>query len=396
MNKVSVFGLGKLGKPLAEHMASKGFNVIGVDVDPVKIENCEIAHTTTDYEYAVKNTDVSIIFVNTPNLDDGAFNLIYVNKVADNIGKTLKSLNKYHLIVLRSTVLPGATEEVIERIEKASDKKCGKDFGMIHSPEFLALGTETEDLKNPEYVLIGEYDYKSGSLYETICKTFMENNAPIIRTTLKNAELAKLMANNYITMKMNFANMIGEICDKTPGTDPDTISDILGHDSRIGRKFLTAGLSYGGTCFPRDNEALSYYFNQIGIETNFPKIMIRMNEHQIHRLSMKLVNRLIKIKGKQILILGTTFKPNTDVVVESASIKIVKNIQINKWIDISVHDPMAMENTKKVLGETVSYAENVQKEIDKADLTVLAVPWKEYLTLDYNKDRLFDCWRVLK
>ena len=404
MNKVSVFGLGKLGKPLAEHMASKGFNVIGVDVDPVKIENCEIAHTTTDYEYAVKNTDVSIIFVNTPNLDDGAFNLIYVNKVADNIGQTLKSLNKYHLIVLRSTVLPGATDEVIKRIEKVSGKKCGKDFGMIHSPEFLALGTETEDLKNPEYVLIGEHDKDAGDIYEAMCKIFMENDAPIIRTTLKNAELAKLMANNYITMKMNFANMIGEICDNTPGTDPDVISDILGHDSRIGRKFLTAGLSYGGTCFPRDNEALSYYLEQLDMDINLPRVLTVMNDHYSKIIVDKITNKLENlgnpiIKGElridKVLILGTSFKPNTDVVVESASIKIIQEL-INCGVEVIVHDPIAMENTKKVLGETVSYAENVQEAINNVDLTVLAVPWVEYRGFNYDKDKLFDCWRILK
>ena len=398
MNNVSVFGLGKLGKPLAKHMASKGFEVIGVDVDKDKLEDNGINPLyTMDYKYAVNHTDVSIIFVNTPNLDDGAFNLIYVNKVADNIGKSLIDKTSYHLIVLRSTVLPGATEEVIKRIEDASGKKCGKDFGMIHHPEFLALGTEIENIRNPEYVLIGEYDKKSGDLYEPICKKFMENNAPIIRTSLRNAELAKLMANNYITMKMNFANMIGEICDKVPGTDPDVISDILGHDSRIGRKFLTAGLSYGGTCFPRDNEALAYYLDKLNMDINFPKILTEMNENQVDRMSIMIINKLSKLQGNKVFILGTSFKPNTDVIVESASIKIIRNL-ISHGCRVSVHDPTALVNTRSMIGNNVDYIkdDNIQKEINNTDLTVLAVPWKEYKSLNYNKNRLFDCWRIIK
>jgi len=394
MKTISVFGLGKLGKPLAEFMSLKGFDVIGVDVDINKLSDTEIK-TTNDSEYAVKNTDVSIIFVNTPNLKEGAFNLVYVNEVADNIGKALKNKSSYHLIVLRSTVLPGSTERIIIRIESISGKKCGKDFGMIHHPEFLALGTETENIRNPEYILIGEYDKNSGNLYEPICKSIMENNAPIIRTNLINAELAKLMANNYITMKMNFANFIGEICDKIPNTNPDIISDILGHDSRIGRKFLTAGLSYGGTCFPRDNEALSYYLKQLEIDTKFPDVLIEMNDRQIDRIVAKITERMKDIRGNKILVLGTAFKIGTDVVVESASIKIIKKLFCNGF-NITVHDPLAIDNTKELLGNSVSYIKKVQKGIKSADLTVLTIPYDEYLKMKYKKNRLIDCWRMVK
>ena len=395
MKNVSCFGLGKLGSKLAEFMATKGFNVTGVDVDPEKLANCNIPHTTTNHFYAVENTDMSIIFVNTPNLKDGAFNLIYVNQVADNIGEALKRKDTYHLIVLRSTVLPGATEEVIKRIETASGKKCGKDFGMIHNPEFLALGTEIENIRNPEYVLFGEHDKKAGDLYEQICKNIMDNDAPIIRTNLINAELAKLMANNYITMKMNFANMIGEICDKTPGTDPDIISDILGHDSRIGRKFLTSGLSFGGTCFCRDNEALSYYLDGLDMNMNFPRVMTVMNDHQIDRISDKISKKIDDLRGTKLLVLGTAFKTGTDVVVESAAIKIIKKL-FGRGYSISVHDPLALNNTKEVLGNSVSYIKKIKKGIKSADLTVLANPCPEYLAQKYKKDRLFDCWRAIK
>jgi len=390
MNKISVFGLGRLGKPLAEFMATKGFEVIGVDVDKNKLGS-DLIETTNESEYAVNHSDVSIIFVNTPNLKDGAFNLVYVNQVADSIGEALKYKDKYHLVVLRSTVLPGATEEIIKRIEKISGKKVDKDFGMIHHPEFLALGTEIENIRNPEYLLIGEHDKKAGDIYRHICYTVMDNDAPIIRTNLRNAELAKLMANNYITMKMNFANMIGEICDKTDA-DPDVISNILGHDSRIGRKFLTAGLSYGGTCFPRDNEALSFYLDKLGMDMNFPGVMTVMNNHQIDRMVNKIID---KSNTNKILIIGTSFKPNTDVVVESASIKIINKL-IEKGFVITVHDPKAISNTKEVLGNKVNYIKNVQKAINESDFTVLAVPWNQYIKLKYNKDKLLDCWRCVK
>ena len=389
--KAAVYGLGKLGKPLAEFMQYRGISTIGVDVDPAKLKSDKI-ETTNDFKYAVKNTDISVIFVNTPNLEDGAFNLKYVHQVAESIANELKFKKKYHLIALRSTVLPGATEDIIDQIERISGKKCGKDFGMVHSPEFLALGEEIENIRNPEYVLIGEYDRKSGDLYSGLCKKIMENNAPIVRTSLKDAELAKLLANNYITMKLNFANLIGEICDKA-GTDPDQISDILGRDSRIGRKFLTAGLSYGGTCFPRDNVALAYYLDRIGMEVNFPKMLENMNNRQVERIANK-----IKDPKKVIAVLGTSFKPGTDVVVESASIKLI-NILKERGATIKVHDVSALDNTRAVLKDNVTYHESLEDCVQGSDIVIIANPTKEYKQMKRSllKDKeVLDCWRILK
>ena len=421
MSSISVFGLGKLGLPIAACFAYKGYRVIGVDVDPKIIEAvnerrppiyepglAELLRepgdlsATSDSRYAVENSDMTFIVVPTPSQEDGSFSTKYVEPVAEQIAIGLKDKSNFQVVVLTSTVLPGATEGVVKPLlEKVSGKKCGLDFGLCYSPEFIALGSVIRDFFNPDVLLIGESDPKSGELLAEIYRSVCENQPPIVRTTIYNAELAKISLNAFITMKISFANTLAEIAEKIPGGDADVISRMLGFDSRIGRKYLSGSLAYGGPCFPRDNKAFASFAKRIGCKARLAEATDAENEHQNERI-VELVKQIIGgVRGKNIAILGLTYKPDTDVVEESAAIRIACAL-LQEGARLSVYDPTGMENAQKVLGEeNIHYANSVAECLKDSEFCLLATPWDEFkslkpddFTADMKKPVLLDCWRI--
>jgi len=421
IERLSVIGLGKLGLPTATFFASKGFKVIGVDVNSelvkaVNKKRCtlhepgvsellsnsgEALVATDDYEYAIESSEASFIFVPTPSEESGAFSTKHVEMAGEKIGQNLKNKDNFHLIVLKSTVLPGFTTRLKDLLERNSDKRCGDDFGLCYNPEFLALGSVLRNLANPDFVLIGESDPKSGELLSSIYRRACENNPPIIRTNFSNAELGKTLVNTYVTVKMSFANMMAEICERVPGGDVDVVSQILGLDPRIGRKYLSGGLAFGGTCFPRDNKALAYFAQTVGMETKLTKVIEEINHHQNERIVKLVREKVGELKGRKIAILGITFKPNTDVVEESASLKVAEYL-FEEGATVSVYDPAGMDNVKKVLKKNIHCAVSVKECLKGAELCVLATPWEEFRSLkpedffkSMRKPLLLDCWRIL-
>ena len=429
MNNISIFGLGKLGLPMAVWFANKGFNVIGVDVSDQVINDINNKHcwlyekhvqtllnttnnliATKDSEYAVKNTDISFIFTGTPSKPNGTFSTKYVFRAGTDIANVLKNKNSYHLIVLRSTVLPGETKKLEDLIANVSNRRKHIDFGMCYNPESLALGRIIEDFTKPDLIWFGESDSKAGNMLATFYKKLYNNpyerEPKIFRTTFENAELAKLMLNNFVTAKMSFANMMAELCEKTPHTNVDEISDIIGADTRIGRKYLTGGLSYGGTCFPRDNKALIAYMKQLNIQNNLPEVIENINEMQTEKVVDYLEEKINYYSGMnnfKISILGLTFKPDTDVIEESASLKIINEIKKRYKVKISVHDPSGTEKVKSIYYDNLIYAKTIDDCLKDSDLCIIATPWEEYKTLSLGsfiykmkQFNIFDCWRIYK
>lgn len=232
--------------------------------------NQELLTGTNDYENAVMNSDVTFIVVPTPTESNGDFSLHYVLEAAKNIGDVLRKKQDYHLMVLTSTVMPGAIDkELRPYLESRSGKKCGQDLGLCYNPEFIALGTVIRDFLNPDFILIGESDSHSGEILESLYKQVCENDPPIARMCIINAELTKLAVNTYVTIKITFANMLARICERLPGADVDVVTSALGLDSRIGRKYLKGSIGYGGPCFPRDNGALKTLARSIGTSAIF-------------------------------------------------------------------------------------------------------------------------------
>lgn len=422
MNSVSVFGIGKLGLPLAACLANKGYQVIGVDLDQGVIQAvnegksphyepglAELVKSvrgrlsaTDDYGYALQNSEVSFILVPTPSEPDGSFSTKYVETSAEQIGNALKNKHDFHVVVLTSTVLPGVTEGVVKQLlERVSGKKCGEDFGLCYNPEFIALGSIIRDFTNPDVVLIGESDPKSGELLAEMYRNVCENQPPIVRTTIHNAELAKISLNAYVTLKIAFANTLAEMAERIPGGDVDVISQILGFDSRIGRKYLSGGLSYGGPCFPRDNKSFAFFARQLGCEAKLSLTTHQVNQEQVERIVRLIEQKLGGVRDKSIAILGLTYKPNTDVVEESAAVKIAANLR-QKGARLSVYDPAGMENARKVLGEqNILYADSVAECLKGSELCLVATPWEAFKALtpdDFSRSmkrpRLLDCWRL--
>ncbi|MBN2240372.1 MAG: UDP-glucose/GDP-mannose dehydrogenase family protein [Dehalococcoidales bacterium] len=418
---ISVFGIGKLGFPIIACLGTKGYRIIGYDVNPDTINavnqrkpninetgldnlilQADDVTATDDYKYAVKNTDVTLIIVPTPSEEDGSFTTRFAEAAVGKVAEGIREKDDYHLVVLTSTVLPGATEEKLQVVlENVSGKKCGQDFGLCYSPEFIALGTVIKDFLNPDVILIGENDEKAGRILEQIYNNVCENNPPVVRMSIRNAELAKISLNAFVTMKISFANTISELCELMPGGDSEPISRMLGFDTRIGKRNLSGALAYGGPCFPRDNRAFSHFASSLGKDALLAKATDAENYHQNARIVSMVKEKTGSTEKKKVGILGLTYKPNTNVTEESAAIKITEAL-VQEGISVTVYDPKGMENAKKVLGESkVSYAGSAEECITDAELCILATPWEEFKELSpddflslMKQPVLIDCWRL--
>ncbi len=418
--KLSIIGLGKLGSPMVAAYASKGHQIIGVDVNPETIrlinegkppvfeprlseflkENKERISGTEDFEKAILNSDITFIIVPTPSEDNGGFSNKYVIEAGKEIGKALAKKSNFHLVNLVSTVVPGSTENELKPIlEKYSGKKCSRDFGLCYNPEFIALGKVIYDLLNPDFVLIGESDKRSGDILENFYKNLCENNPPVKRMNIINAEIAKIALNVYVTTKISYANMLAELCERFPGGDVDVITDALGCDSRIGHKYLKGALGFAGPCFPRDARAFLYTAKKTGLSFPLPEAVDVINKRQVVRLSEKVLSLLPK--GKKVGILGLSYKPDTNVIEESQGVEIAKNLA-EKGIPVLVYDPAAMEPTKQVLGDKVTFVSSLQDCCQKTDVILITTPWSEFknirpewLRCEGKSKTIIDCWKIL-
>ncbi len=417
----SVIGLGKLGAPLAASLAAKGLRVIGVDADPRKIELVNQGKApvfeprleefiqasngrltaTANTEEAVSASEMTFIVVATPSEPSGGFSLRYVLPVCEAIGHALQAKQEFHLVVLTSTVMPGTTGGAVQAtLEQASGKRAGQDFGLCYGPEFIALGSVIRDFLNPDFVLIGESDARSGEMLETLYKQVCENTPAVARMNFVNAEIAKLSVNTFVTTKISFANMLARICERLPGADVDVVTAALGLDTRIGTKYLKGAVSYGGPCFPRDNLALTDLARQIGAPADLAQVTDLFNRSQIQWLADS-VERYAA-GGGAAGILGLTYKPNTDVVEQAVGFLLAQEL-VKRGIKVVAYEPSGSRNAMQILGETVRFAGSAKECVDMADVVVLATPWQECCALPAEQwarhsppRTVIDCWRALK
>lgn len=362
--KLSVVGLGKLGAPLAAVLASKGHDVIGIDLNKefVDLINKGIApfdepqlqnlinisgarlRATQDYVQAITQSEVTFIIVPTPSDNTGFFSNRYVLEAVNKIGESLRKKTTYHLVVITSTVMPGSTEgEIKEMLEQSSGRTVGKELGLCYSPEFIALGSVVRDMLYPDMVLIGESDSLAGDTLQKIYETVCENNPAVRKMNLVNAELTKLAVNTFITTKISYANMLAGICEQLPNSDVEAVTQAIGLDSRIGKKYLKAAVPFGGPCFPRDNIAFTALANRIGACADIAEATQNINIDQMRRLK----NSVKKYaQGQRISVLGLSYKPGTYVVENSPGVEIANLLSSEGYI-VSVYDPMASQEAKK-------------------------------------------------
>jgi len=406
----AVFGLGYAGLTFSVALAYRGYRVVGVDVDFERVNSVnkglapfyepkidELLNlvvkegkltASTDYSYAVLNSDVLFIFVSTPSLPDGSCDLSNVRKASEMIGEALKRVDNYRLVVVRSTVPPGTTEGVVKPVvESVSGKFCGRDFGLVMNPEFIREGTAIEDHLKPSRVVIGEFDKRSGDVLENFYKEFLKDWAcPILRTSTYNAELIKYAANSFLALKLSFINTIARLCEKIPKADVKTVAEGIGLDPRIGRTYLNAGLGFGGSCLPKDVKAIVRFTEGLDEDPSLFKTILNINEGQVDRVIWLLKQGLERsdLKNSKVAVLGLSFKPNTDDIRESQSIKLVKKL-IELGVYVKVHDPIALENAKKELNTSVDYCDNIYECFKNVDAIIIATDWPQYKELDLGK-----------
>jgi UDPglucose 6-dehydrogenase len=417
--RIAVVGLGKLGAPLAAVLASKGNEVLGIDVNPEAVRllnegrapveeprlqdlvtaSHERLSATTDLA-AVAGAEVSILLVPTPSDDRGAFSNDHVLTAVDEIGRALAERDDYHVVVVASTVMPGSCDaEIRPALERASGRRVGETLGLCYSPEFIALGNVIRDMLEPDMVLIGESDPRAGDVLEQLYARVCENDPPLRRMSLVNAEMTKIAVNTYVTMKISYANSLAEMCERLPGADVEAVTDALGLDTRIGAKYLRGAISYGGPCFPRDNKAFSVLARDLGAEPLLAEATDAVNIAQTDRLARVVQSRLEA--GNTVGILGLAYKPNTGVIDESPGIALARLLG-NAGYEVRVYDPVATEAALDALEGLAQGSSSVAELLAQSDVAVIATPWPEFAVLptealepEGRSTVVIDCWRLL-
>jgi len=399
MNITVVGGTGYVGLTVAVCLANKGHLVFCVGRNEEKVskinraipliyeENLEKLLkdalkkkklvATTNLKDAVEKSDVSFICVGTRSLEDGSIDLRQIEGASVGIGEALKEKEGYHVVTVKSTVVPGTTKDfVIPVLERFSGKKAGVDFGVCMAPEFLREGRAIHDFLFPKDtgIVIGELDARSGSLLLEIFKGF---DGEVLRTSLGCAEMIKYARNAYLAKDVSFANEIANICQKM-GVDYLEVKKGMELDARIGKgRFLDAGVGFGGSCFPKDVHALVKKSVQRGVKPRMLEAALKVNEEQPF-IAVKLIKQVLgDVKGKKIAVLGTAFKPGTDDMREAPSIKIV-NALLSEGAKVSVYDPIALGNAKRIFGDKVLYEERVEEALNEADGCVIVTEWAEF------------------
>ena len=417
---ISVVGLGKLGLCTAACFASQGHQVFGFDSDRNLLKELRAHHCPIDetdladilekvwpsfsvcdgIDEAIAFSEVTLIIVPTPSSSKGRFINDFVLEVLRSICPSLQKKNCFHIVGVVSTVMPGASEqEFVPLLESLTGKKCGSDFGFVYNPEFIALGSVVRNFLNPDLVLIGTSDPCSGntvkSLYESTCL----NKPHVSIMNLINAEITKISLNCFVTMKISFANALASICERLPGADIDAVTTAIGADTRLGSKYLKAGLGFGGPCFPRDNLAFQAFADEFGMQASLAKAVVEINNMVTARLFAKV--RTFSSDGK-VALLGMSYKADTHIIEESQSVLLASRLS-EAGYNVTVTDPKALSGIRQVLGDSVKCQNDVYECIRDADIIILLTDWPDYRQIDWAKAAdlastdaaLLDSWRIV-
>lgn len=402
--KIAIVGAGYVGLVTGVSLATLGHKVICIETDLDKISLIQsgrspffepnidkylkkvirqkLFQVTTRLDDAVVKSDMTIIAVGTPTVKD-KIDLTFVKRASEQIGKALKNLKKYHIVAIKSTVLPGVTEKVVKPIlEKYSKKRTG-EFGLCMNPEFLREGSALEDALHPDRIIIGQIDTKSGREF---AKIYTKVSAPKIFTNLPTAEMMKYAANGLLATLISYSNEIARISERIDEVDASDVWKGVHLDRRLSPyngstrikpgilSYILSGCGFGGSCLPKDTKALASFADNLGIEAKLLKRVIDINITQPHRMILLLKNTLGKnLKDKKIAILGFAFKPNTDDTRESPAFTIIEDL-LSEGAIVICHDPKAY--VKKF-----SQAKTLQEALKNADAALIVTAWEQYYKL---------------
>jgi UDPglucose 6-dehydrogenase len=400
MKNIAIIGTGYVGLVTGVGLSEFGNKVICTDINQSKINNLnsgkvpiyepgleelikkninsERLFFSSDIASSLKKSEVIIIAVGTPQSKDGAADLRYVLDVVDRI---LENLNSYKVIVTKSTVPIGTGKKIITKLQRKYEENI--DFDYVSNPEFLREGSAVKDFLWPDRVIIGTKGEKALQIMCDIYRPLYINKNPIQHTSVETSEMIKYASNSFLALKISYINEIANLCE-TVGADVHDVAIAMGKDGRISDKFLHPGPGFGGSCFPKDLEALLSLSQEHSVTMETLQAAIKANKNQKERIGEKL-DRLVSggIRGKKIAILGLAFKANTDDVRESSSIDLIKFI-LNQGGFVNAYDPIANENMAKIFNN-VHYYDNVYDAINDVDALVIMTEWNEFRSLDLSR-----------
>ena len=397
--KIAVVGTGYVGLVTGTCFAETGNDVICVDIDQKKVDmltNGEITiyepgleklflrnlreerlRFTTSLEEGIKDALIIFLALPTPPGEDGSADLKYILGVSEHLGKIL---NEYKVIVDKSTVPVGTAEKV----KTAIGKNYTGEFDVVSNPEFLREGVAVEDFMKPDRVVIGTSSERARRIMTDLYSPFVRQGNPILFMDERSAELTKYAANSFLATKISFMNEIAQLCERI-GADVDMVRRGIGSDERIGKRFLFPGIGYGGSCFPKDVQALSKSSKEAGYDFKILNSVMEVNERQKLHLLPK-IRKYFKddLKGKKFALWGLAFKPNTDDIREAPALYMIQEL-LNEGASISVYDPEAINNVRNLIGDKIGYAENQYECLENADALIIATEWNEFRTPNFLK-----------
>jgi len=403
--KIAVVGTGYVGLVTGTCFAETGNNVTCVDIDSKKVDklkNGEITiyepgleklflrnlkeerlRFTTNLADAVKDAMLILLALPTPPGEDGSADLKYILGVADELGKLLKP-GDYKVIVDKSTVPVGTAEKVLNRILASGGEGLKDSFDVVSNPEFLREGLAVEDFMKPDRVVIGTDSEKARKVISDLYAPFVRQGNPVIFMDERSAELTKYAANSFLATKISFMNEIANLCELF-GADVDMVRRGMGSDDRIGKRFLFPGIGYGGSCFPKDVQALVKSASDVKYDFKILSAVMEVNGlqklHLIPGIKKHFGNNL---KGKHFALWGLSFKPGTDDIREAPALYMIDAL-ISEGATVSAFDPEAMKNVKEQIGNKIIYAESQYEALKDADALIIATEWNEFRTPDFTK-----------
>jgi UDPglucose 6-dehydrogenase len=397
--KITVVGTGYVGLVTGTCFAETGNNVTCVDIDRAKVEKLKSGKVTiyepglellfdrnlkqgrlsftTNLEEGIKDAKIIFLALPTPPGEDGSADLKYILGVAENLGPLLK---EYTVIVDKSTVPVGTADKVRAKISL----KAKVDFDVVSNPEFLREGVAVEDFMRPERVVIGTNSPAARKVMEALYAPFVRQGNPLVFMDEKSAELTKYAANSFLATKISFMNEIANLCELV-GADVDSVRKGIGTDSRIGKRFLFPGIGYGGSCFPKDVQALEKSSSDFKYDFKILKAVMDVNADQKTKLIPR-VKDFFKgnLKGKVFAMWGLAFKPHTDDIREAPSLYNIDEL-LSAGAIVKAHDPESMENVRGVLGDKIQYCQTPYEAAENADAIFIATEWPEFRTPDFEK-----------
>lgn len=396
--RIAVIGTGYVGLVSGTCYAETGNTVTCVDIDEKKVKKLQQGEIpifergleeifernvkqerlffTTSLAEGIKDAKIIMLALPTPPGGDGAADLKYVLGVAEQIGPLLK---EYTVIVNKSTVPVGTAELVREKISKGTTI----EFDVVSNPEFLREGLAVEDFLKPERVIIGTQSTRAAKIMESLYAPFTRQGNPLIFMDERSSELTKYAANAFLATKITFMNEIANLCEKI-GADVDLIRKGMGSDSRIGKRFLFPGIGFGGSCFPKDVQALAKSSHDAQYDFEILNAVMKVNGKQKTRLIGNMKKHFGSLKGKTIAVWGLSFKPHTDDIREASSLYNIDEL-LKEGATVHVHDPEALDNVKKLYGTKINYFENQYEVLTKADALLIATEWPEYRNPDFER-----------